>query len=695
MPPHPPKAEKHPVTHSRHGVTWQDDYAWLRDADWQAVMREPARLSPAIRAHLEAENAYADALLEPTEALQQALIAELRGRIKEHDDTVPEPDGPYAYFPRYRQGGEHPVLCRLRAVDGVEEELLDCDRLAAAGGFFALRGALHSPDHGVLAYAIDPNGSERCEVRFRRLDDGTDLPDRLPEANGALAWSNDARHLLYVQLDANHRPWRVLCHRLGDDPAADRVVYEEGDPGFFLSVGRTSSRRWLLIMSYDHESSEVRLLDADRPDSEPRLVAERVHGERYDVVHDAPRARFLILTNREAEDFQIVEAPEDAPQRENWRPFLPHAPGRLRLGLQAFRDHLVVLERAEGLPRVLVLPLDGEPGHEIFFPEAAYSLGLLPGFLYETAELRFVYSSLATPPRTYAYDLSSRTRQLLKEQEVPSGHDPEAYVVERLEVPAADGELVPLSLLRRRDRPEGEIGPVLLYGYGSYGITIPAAFAPNRFSLVDRGFTYAIAHIRGGTDKGWAWYRKGKLKDKPNTFSDFIACARHLIATGRAEAGGIAIHGGSAGGLLVGAVLNQAPELLRAAVAEVPFVDVLNTMCDATLPLTPPEWKEWGNPIEDAEAFRTIRGYSPYDNVAARAYPWILATAGLTDPRVTYWEPAKWVARLRELKSDDNPLLLRTHMDAGHGGAAGRFDKLKEVALVYAFLLQAFGLAPR
>lgn len=693
----PPAAEKRPTRRTVHGAGLVDDYAWLRDVQWQQVMREPEVLSADIRAYLEAENAYTESLLEATAALREALFAEMKGRIKEHDDSVPDPDGPWEYFLRYVTGGDYPLLVRrpTGSRDGSEEQvLLDGNKEAKGHAFFALGGATHSSDHRYLAYAVDLNGSEFFEIRVLDMAGSRLLPDRIASASGSMAWSADGQALFYTQLDDHHRPCKVLRHRLGDDPAEDVLVYEETDPGFFLGVGLSDSRALILIDSHDHATSEIRILDAASPEAAPRLVAARETDVRYSLQHDAPRERLLILTNLDgAEDFKLMEAPLSAPDRENWRDLLPHEPGTLRLGMEAFREHLVLLERIDALPRLTVLRLSDGASHRIAFEEAAYSLGIDPSIAYDTTTLRFVYASPTTPSQTFAYELESRARQLLKEQEVPSGHDPSAYEVERFHARAEDGESIPVTLLRRADTPLDGSAPVLLYGYGAYGIAIPANFVTNRFSLVDRGFVYVVAHVRGGMDKGWRWYRDGKLEKKTNSFDDFVAVARHLIDRGIARKGEIAIHGGSAGGLLVGAVLNRAPELFKAAVADVPFVDTLNTMLDETLPLTPPEWPEWGNPISDPEAFERIRAYSPYDNVEPKAYPHILVTAGLTDPRVTYWEPAKWVARLRALKTDDNLLLLRTYMEAGHGGASGRFDKLKEVALVYAFLLKVFGKA--
>ncbi len=698
----PPVAERRPERREVHGVELTDDYGWLRDPQWQQVMRDPSVLQADIRAYLEAENAYAESVMADTEALRATLFAEMKGRIKEHDDSVPDPDGPWEYLVRFVEGGDYPLLVRrpTGASDGAGEQLLlDGNAEAEGHPFFALGGAVHSGDHRHLAYAVDLNGSEFFEIRIRDLESGALLDERIPSASGSLAWSADGRTLFYGQLDDHHRPCRVLRHRLGSDPSGDAVVYEEPDPGFFLGVSQSDSRRLVVIDSHDHATSEVRILDAATPEAEPTLIAARERDLRYSVTDDVERGRLLILTNLgDAEDFKLMEAPLEAPGRENWRDLLPHEPGTLRLAMEAFREHLVLLERVDALPRLTVLRLTDGASHRIAFDEAAYSLGIDSSIAYDTTTLRFVYSSPTTPAQSFAYDLETRERRLLKEQEVPSGHDASAYRVERFHTTADDGESIPVTLVHRADTPLDGRAPLLLYGYGAYGIAIPANFVTNRFSLLDRGFVFAIAHVRGGMDKGWRWYRDGKLEKKTNSFDDFVAVARDLVARGIAREGdapegGIAIHGGSAGGLLVGAALNRAPGLFKAAVADVPFVDTLNTMLDETLPLTPPEWPEWGDPIRDAAAFERIRSYSPYDNVEARAYPHVLVTAGLTDPRVTYWEPAKWVARLRRLKTDDNLLLLRTYMEAGHGGASGRFDKLKEVALVYAFLLKVFGRA--
>ncbi len=685
-PPAPPRAERRPATTTHHGRSRTDDYAWLRADNWQEVMRDPAKLAADIRAYLEAENAHTAAVLKHTEALQERLFAEMKGRIKEDDSSVPAPDGPYAYAVRYVIGAEHPRLVRTPRSGGTEEVLLDGDALSKGKAYFRLGGAEHSPDHRLLAWASDETGSEYFTLRLRDLASGRELADSIAETTGGAVWSADGRHIFYTWLDANHRPCKVLRHEIGTEASDDVVVYEEPDPGFFVGVGKTQSGRFIVIDAHDHETSEARLVEAADPASTPRLVAARRKGVEYQVEHHGER--LVILTNdRDAEDFRIAAVPLDAPAPANWVDLVAHRPGRLILDHVCYAGHLVRLEREDGLPRIVIRRLADDAEHEIAFDEEAYSLGLSPGYEFDTATIRFTYSSPTTPARVYDYDMESRARTLRKEQEVPSGHDPARYTARRLQAPTEDGETVPVTVLSLKETPFDGSAPCLLYGYGAYGIAMPAAFNTNILSLVDRGFVFAVAHVRGGKEKGYRWYREGKAEKKVNTFTDFISAAEHLIDTGVTARRRVLAQGGSAGGMLMGAVANMAPELFLGIVAEVPFVDVLNTMLDDSLPLTPPEWPEWGNPLDSAEAFDAIAAYSPYDNVRPQAYPHILALAGLTDPRVTYWEPAKWVARLRATRTDDNLLLLRTNMDAGHAGASGRFDRLKEVALIYAFVL--------
>jgi oligopeptidase B len=686
----PPRAASRPITSIHHGIAHTDDYAWLRASNWQTVMRDPVVLAPDIRAQLEAENAYTSDVMAATEALQQRLFAEMKGRIKEDDASVPAPDGTFSYYSRFVTGGQHPLFCRVPRKGGEERVLVDGNALAKDHAYFRIANVAHSPDHKLIAYAVDTKGSELYTVHVVEADTGTIVDDRIVDNNGSFEWASDSRTLLYIWLDDEHRPRKALRHAIGSTEQ-DALIYEQPDPGYFLDLDATQDRKLLLLSVHDHETAEVSLIDAGNPSATPRLISPREPEHDYSVEHHGDR--LIILTNSGgAEDYHIVEAPVDNPRREHWRELEPHRSGRLILEIIAFKDYLVRLEREDGLPRIVIRRFADGSEHEIAFAEEAYALGISPGYEYDTRTLRFTYSSMTTPAQVFDYDMETRERTLRKTQEVPSGHDPASYVTRRVMAPAKDGETVPVSLLYRKGTPLDGTSPLLLYGYGAYGMSIPAGFSTNALSLVDRGFVYAIAHVRGGKDKGYRWYKDGKREKKINTFTDFIAAGEHLAREKFTSRGRIVAHGGSAGGMLMGAVANMAPDLFLGIIAEVPFVDVLTTMLDASLPLTPPEWPEWGNPIESVEAYRTIAGYSPYDNVRAQTYPHILALAGLTDPRVTYWEPAKWVAKLRELKTDDHLLLLRTNMDAGHAGASGRFERLREVALAYAFALKIAGL---
>lgn len=691
LPPAPETARK-PRTDTRHGITRTDDYAWLRTANWQAMFKDPSTLEPEIRAHLEAENAYQAAAMEDTAELRKALFSELKGRIKEDDSSVPAPDGPYAYGMSFVTGGEQPRYFRVPRDGGDRELLLDGDKEAEGKSYFRLAGSDHSPDHRRLIWGYDDKGSEFYTLRVRELTSGQDLDDRIDNTAGGGAWTPKAEGFFYTLLDDNHRPSKVFYHVVGTAQEADRLIYEEKDPGFFMSVGGSRLDDFIFIDVHDHETAEIRLLPANDPHAGPKIVARRQTGVEYDLTEGG--SVFFVLTNADgAKDFKIMEAPVEAPGPENWREVVPHEPGRLILSHIAFKDFLVWLERREGLPRIVVRDRESGAEHAIAFDEEAYSLGLQGSMEYDTDIIRFSYSSMTTPTQQFDYDMRTRGRTLLKTQEVPSGHDADAYVTRRVMALAEDGEHVPVSLLYRRDTPLDGSAPCLLYGYGAYGITIPASFNTNALSLVDRGFVYAIAHIRGGKDKGFAWYENGRREHKANTFTDFVAAARHLVAEKYTSHDRIVAEGGSAGGLLMGAVANMAPDAFGAIIAAVPFVDVLNTMLDDTLPLTPPEWPEWGNPITSEEAYRTIASYAPYENVRPQAYPPILAVAGLTDPRVTYWEPAKWIARIREKTTGDAPVFLKTNMDAGHGGASGRFQRLEEIAYEYAFALKVTGKA--
>lgn len=686
----PPKAQKKPVTDTRHGISRTDDYAWLRADNWQEVFQDPSVLDSEIRAHLEAENRYQQEMMADTGELQEALLREMRGRIKEDDSSIPLKDGPWAYGTSFVTGGEHPRLVRTPRDGGEETILIDGDKEADGEAYFQLGSSSHSPDHSRMIWGYDDKGSEYYNLRIRDLSTLEDAEDVLKNTGGGGVWSADGNGFFYSLLDDNHRPSKLFYHRLGDDQAQDRLVFEETNPGYFMGVGGSRRDDWIMISIHDHETSEYRIIPADDPASEPKLVAERETGLQYDL--EPGGDEFFILTNADgAKDFKIVTVPCNDPGRENWKELVPHKPGRLILSALAFENYLVRLEREGGLPRIVVRDRTSGEEHDIAFDEEAYSLGLGGTLEYDTDVMRFSYSSMTTPSQLFEYNMRTRERTLLKTQEVPSGHDPANYVTRRLMAKSHDGELVPISLLHRKDMPIDGTAPCLLYGYGAYGISIPAAFSTNCLSLVDRGFVYAIAHIRGGKDKGYAWYEDGKREKKLNTFKDFIAVAEHLIQKKYTQADRLVVQGGSAGGMLMGAINNMAPELFSGVIAEVAFVDVLNTMLDDTLPLTPPEWPEWGNPIASKEDYETIAAYSPYDQVSAKDYPTILAVAGLTDPRVTYWEPAKWVAKLRELKTNGNPVLFKINMDAGHGGSSGRFSRLAEIAFNYAFALKVAG----
>jgi len=579
------------------------------------------------------------------------------------------------------------------APEAQEQILLDGDALAHGRAFFQLGSWGPSPDHRLLAWSADEAGSEFLTIRVRDLETGEDLADVTPDATGAAVWAADGESYWYVRLDAEHRALEVWRHALGTPNAADVLVFKEPEPGWFVGVEETRSGAFCVVTISDHDTTEARLIPREAPDAAPRLVYARQPGVRYEIDHHPDvegRSTLFIRTNEGgAVDFKLTAADADDPAR--MREIVPHRPGVYLLDHSVTARHIVRLERVDALPRIVVRALASGQEHEIAFPEEAYSLGVSAGPTFDTDLTRFVYSSPATPAETWDYDLATRERTLRKRQEIPSGHNPARYTVRRILAPAPDGESVPVTIIHRADITPDGAAPCLLYGYGAYGMAMPASFSGGRLSLVDRGFVYAIAHIRGGTEKGWGWYLDGKLEKKTNTFTDFIAAAEALCAQGFTRPGAIVAHGGSAGGMLMGAVANLRPDLFAAILAEVPFVDVLATMMDETLPLTPPEWPEWGDPIRDAAAFERIRGYSPVDNVAPRPYPAILALAGLTDPRVTYWEPAKWVARLREATTSDRPIALHTNMDAGHGGASGRFDRLEEVALAYAFALMATG----
>lgn len=682
----PPVAPKKPHRIEQLGRVRTDDYAWMKDDNWQQVLRDPKALRADVREHLEAENAYTKAVLAGTEDLQAKLFAEMKARIKEDDSSVPAPDGPFDYYVRYDLGAEHPVHGRrARGAAGGEEVLLDEEALSKGKAYFHVGGAHHSPDHKLYAWAADEQGSEYYQVRVKDLANGEEVGPPIESAYGDFCFSPDSQWLFWIWRDENARPAKVF--RRPSRGGQDVLVYEEKDEGMFLGVGVAADDSHVLIHVGNQETTELWLIPAATPTAQPVVAEPRQVGVKYALEHWTDR--WVIRTNADdAVDFKLCVSDAAVPARGTWRDWIAPRPGHYVVGFSAYAGHLVRAERVNALDTLVVTAREGGE-HVVAFDEEAYALNLEGGYEYDTTVMRFVYQSPTTPRQWFDYDMATRARTLRKTQEVPSGHDQSRYVARRLFARASDGAEVPVTLLMLKDTPQDGSAPVLLYGYGSYGHAMEPGFSIRNLSLVDRGWIWATAHIRGGSDKGWGWFLDGRKEKKPNTFTDFIACAEHLVAEGYASKGRIAAYGGSAGGMLMGAVANLRPDLWGAIIAAVPFVDVLNTMSDTSLPLTPPEWPEWGNPIEDAAAYDLIASYSPYDQVGARAYPPILATGGLSDPRVTYWEPQKWVAKLREHTTGDAPILLKINMEAGHGGASGRFDFLKEIALDYAFAIWA------
>jgi oligopeptidase B len=679
----------------QHGRPRGDPYAWLKDDNWREVIRDPSRLRADIRSYLEAENSWTRANLEePTQTLQERIFEEMKARIKENDASVPAIDGPWAYLRRYRDGGEYPVYARRPtdkafATDQSDEQvLLDGDAMAKGRDYFDLRKVAHSPDHRLVAYAVDEKGSEFFSLRIRDVATGEDLAEQINDTYGEFVWGEDSVSLYWIARDENARPVAVYRRKLG--AGEDELIYRENDPGFFVGVQKSQSRRFIFVTANDHTTTEWRYFRSDEKHPQPKLIAERQRGVEYSVTDFNDRFWFRSNLNG-AVDFGLLSAPIEAPGAENWTTEVPHRAGVLILDIEAFEDFMVRLERENGLPRIVIRERVSGKEHPIEFKQAAYSLGMSAGFEWTSSTLRFEYSSPSTPAQVYDYDMRTRERVLRKQQEVPSGHNPDDYIVERVDAPADDGQLIPITLLRRKTTPVDGSAPLLLYGYGAYGITIPADFRTARLSLVDRGFIYAVADVRGSMAKGYQWYLDGKLDKKINTFTDFVASGRHLVKNGYTQRGRIVGMGGSAGGMLMGAAVNIDPEIFGAIIAAVPFVDVLNTISDESLPLTPPEWPEWGDPIRDPVAFDRIAGYSPYDQTSDKPYPPMLITGGLTDPRVTYWEPAKWTAKLRHDAPNGGPYFMRMNMEAGHAGVSGRFASLRETALEFAFALACVG----
>jgi oligopeptidase B len=697
--PQGPIAKKlaHEIT--QHGQTRTDYYHWLRDPNWQEVIDEPSKVGAEIRAHIEAENAYTKAvLLEPTAKLRADLFEELKAKIKQDDSSVPARDGAWAYATRFRTGGQYPIVYR-KAVDPVTGEptgedkiLIDGDKESKDEKFWRLQDWEQSPSHDLLAYFVDYEGGNKVTLRFREAATGVDLPYKIEGASAGLVWAKDSKTCFYTLLDDNFRATKVMRHVVGDDPKQDVMIFEETDPAFQMGVGKTSSGDYLIIYRSESESSDVLILPLANPVGTPKQFTPYRKGVEYSPDHHG--SHFYIRTNAgNAVDFKVARTPVGATEAKNWRDFIPHVAGRFIEGVNFYSGHMVREETIDALPRLTVRDMATSQEHQIEFQEEAYDLSVLRGFEWNTTKLRFTYNSPSTPTETWDYDLNTKAKVLRKTQEIPSGHDKDKYVVRRTTAIARDGASIPLTILYHIDTPIDGTAPCLLYGYGSYGISMPASFSTARLPLVDRGMVYCIAHIRGGQDRGYQWYLDGKLMKKQNTFSDFARAAEALAEQKFVDPKKIVIEGRSAGGLLVGAVMNQRPELFAGVIGGVAFVDVINTISDGELPLTPPEWTEWGNPITSKEAFDYMMAYSPYDQVGKKPYPPLFAQTALSDSQVTYWEPTKWVAKLRELSPDAGPYLLNVNMTAGHGGASGRFDRLKEVADSHAFALWCVGKA--
>lgn len=678
----PPIAPQRAYSFTYHGITVEDPWHWLRDPGYPKVKDK------TILDYLKAENRYFESHMKARQPLVETLFHELKGRVQEDDSTVPVKDGKWLYWSTFSKGSQYRRHYRKPADGGGEQLILDQNELAKGKDYFQLGDLVISPDGRLMAYAYDDDGSERFDVHFRDLETGKDLPDIIPGTLSSLVWSSDSRGLVFGYANDNWRTDNIHYHRLGDQVKNARLLYKEPDIGFSCDVDLSAQEDWIILVTGDQVTSEVRLISAADPLAEPILVSPRQVGREYDV--DVREGVIYIHTNDEHVNFRIATASLEKPSE--WKTLIPGSDRHYLTDVGLFKDFFVTEGRVEGLDQIEIrsyeAPLQPE---RIVFPETSYtaSLGAKPE--YQTTKLRIDYESMVTPATDYDYHLEGKTLETLKVQQIPSGYDASQYETERIMIPARDGVLVPVSILMKKGFRKDGSHPLHLYAYGAYGHATPPDFSASRLSLVDRGYAYAIAHIRGGDDLGYQWYLDGKLEKRTNTFNDFVDSARSLIKLGYTSQGSISASGGSAGGELMGAVVNQAPELFGAVVAHVAFVDVLNTMLDEELPLTPGEWPEWGNPITDKAAFEFIRSYSPYDNIRAQDYPPMLFTAGLNDPRVTYWEPAKMVAKLRAMKTDDNLLLLKTNMGAGHGGKSGRYEHLREVAEEMAFILWQMG----
>jgi oligopeptidase B len=663
----------------RHGHVRIDEYYWLKDRD-----------NPEVLAYLQAENEYAAALRSHARDLERTLFEEIKGRIQQTDLSVPYKLGDYLYYTRFEEGKEYVLYCRKKgSLTSPEEVMVDGNVLAQGYDYFSMGNWKISSGQDILAYAIDTQGRRIYSIGFKNLTTGETVSDFIPSVTGNMEWGNDNRTLLYARQDPETlRPFQIFRHTLGTEPQLDTLVYEESDDTFSVYVGKTKSKRYLLLGSHQTITSECRYLNADTPEGEFQLFQARERGHEYDVDHLGDH--FWIRTNDQAKNFRLMKTSLNSTHKNQWLEVIPHRPDVFFEGFELFRNYLVVEERKQGLIHLRMLPNHNDPEHELNFGEPAYLVALGDNCEVDTPYLRFGYTSMTTPMTIYDYHMETREKILLKQEKILGGFQISHYQTERLLAPASDGNSIPVSLVYRKGFARNGTHPLLLYGYGSYGASMDASFSSPRLSLLDRGFVYALAHIRGGEELGRQWYEDGKLLQKKNTFTDFIACAEFLILQGYAVPQQLFAMGGSAGGLLMGAIMNMRPDLFHGVVAQVPFVDVVTTMLDPNIPLTTGEYDEWGDPNQQ-HFYDYMLSYSPYDNLEPKPYPHLLVTSGLHDSQVQFWEPTKWVAKLRALKTDNQRLLLRTNMDAGHSGASGRFKRYEETAMIYAFLLDLAG----
>ncbi len=680
-----PKINKILSTVKIHNEELIDNYSWIKQKDWKEVILNPNKLNTQVKKYLDEENLFKENQLKDINDIEKKLFEELKSKIKNEDNSVPKKDGNYFYGYKYNKNSEYPIYYRKNTTNNSEEIILDCEKKSKTHTYFNVASISHSHDHKHVAYNIDTNGSEYFSIFIEDIQKQELLSPEIKNTTGDIVWSLDNNYIFYVRLDQNHRPTKVFKHKIGSNSEKDLLIYEEKDPSFFCSINLSKTKNYLFIRTADHETSEYLFINLKLNEITPTLFKKRVKKIEYDLEHH--EKFFLISTNIDnAKNFKIMISHEESYQK--WEEFIPYEKVNLILDFILLKDWLIRLERTEGSENIIILNLNNKNQHKISFNEEAYNLSLDHGYEYETDTFRYSYSSPTTPKSVFDYDCKSKKQELKKTQEVPSGHNKDDYICKKIFATAHDNEKIPITILYKKGVKLDSNNYLLLYGYGSYGISIPSNFSTNRLSLVDRGIVYAIAHIRGGKEKGYEWYENGKLLNKKNTFLDFISCAEKLCEDKYTSPKKIVAQGGSAGGLLMGYIANERPDLFLGIIAQVPFVDICNTMLDEDLPLTVTEIPEWGDIKNDKKSFLYVKSYSPYDNVKKQNYPHMLVTGGISDPRVTYWEMTKWVAKLRENKTDNNLLLLHMNMTAGHSGASGRFDYLKEIAMEYGFVLK-------